>query len=802
MPSIWELFVRLSGDNSNFKQSFKESGGILTAFEQQAASSGAKILGALSFTALAAGALASAEKFQEAGFTIQRSTGASGERLAGLNQAFKDLYATSAKGADVIAASLSTITRETGAQGEQLEKLTKANLAFAKVTGTDVKEAIDSTQVVFKQWGVTAGEQAAKLDVLYKIQTLTGISTANLGAEMAAVGPTMRALGFSFNESVAFVGAFEEAGLKASDMVRGMNAAFVKWAEAGKDPKQALADLIEKLKDTKTAAAAANALIAAGFSARSVVAMADAVKRGALDIEDLTKKASDSAGAVDEMAKNTTTLGAEFTKLYRNVEKYLADPGPGLLSWLTKGIAGFNELASKIGVVTALLGGGRGAALALQSADADAAGMAAYDARMLKGQKFGFGTPPPGTGGADPNAVPATLKAGTLDTLVGVEILNKEEAAMKSLVSTLAEWRIKGRDVATVSSEISKILDVQANVDLPSVAQSVDVVAGTFDDALNPAIKQSEELMHALGIASVRELRAQYDAARRSTEALILLGAAQSDITASAEVMAARYKDLSVRLGEWDQQTQKVTKSHYDLGRELEQMSHRTFDSVERGIADMTAHWSWSLGNVKKMAQDFAADFLHIMLKGLLSPLEDAFAASMKKLGGMLANALGIGGNAASSGASAAGSAASSAGGAASSVGGAASGVMGIIGAVGAAVGAVSSVIGNFQMAGMNKSLDLIEHNTRYSMMYLGERADGGILGAIFKMSEQITWGPGVKAMEASRDILMDIRASLQGGGGGGKSAVTFNNCNFTGSPQQIADSIFTQAALAGVAFP
>jgi tape measure domain-containing protein len=46
------------------------------------------------------------------------------------------------------------------------------------------------------------------------------------------------------------------------------------------------------------------------------------------------------------------------------------------------------------------------------------------------------------------------------------------------------------------------------------------------------------------------------------------------------------------------------------------------------------------------------------------------------------------------------------------------------------------SVFQSFQFAAMNKSLDLIEHNTRYSMMYLGERKDGGILGVLFRIQE------------------------------------------------------------------
>lgn len=58
-------------------------------------------------------------------------------------------------------------------------------------------------------------------------------------------------------------------------------------------------------------------------------------------------------------------------------------------------------------------------------------------------------------------------------------------------------------------------------------------------------------------------------------------------------------------------------------------------------------------------------------------------------------------------------------GGGGGAAGSAVSGITGIVGAVGSVVSAVSGVIGNFQMAGMNKSLDLIEKSCRYTEIYL-----------------------------------------------------------------------------------
>src|ERR1035441_10249712 len=60
MASLWELFVQISGDNSGFKQSVKDSGDSLLGFDKLASDVGGRVAGYLSVTALAGGILASA----------------------------------------------------------------------------------------------------------------------------------------------------------------------------------------------------------------------------------------------------------------------------------------------------------------------------------------------------------------------------------------------------------------------------------------------------------------------------------------------------------------------------------------------------------------------------------------------------------------------------------------------------------------------------------------------------------------------------------------------------------------------
>jgi hypothetical protein len=57
----------------------------------------------------------------------------------------------------------------------------------------------------------------------------------------------------------------------------------------------------------------------------------------------------------------------------------------------------------------------------------------------------------------------------------------------------------------------------------------------------------------------------------------------------------------------------------------------------------------------------------------------------------------------------------------------------------------------------METSLNAIEHNTRFTMMFVGERADGGILGVSFRILEQLEFGNLVKATEDLRNKVWDV---------------------------------------------
>jgi hypothetical protein len=113
----------------------------------------------------------------------------------------------------------------------------------------------------------------------------------------------------------------------------------------------------------------------------------------------------------------------------------------------------------------------------------------------------------------------------------------------------------------------------------------------------------------------------------------------------------------------------------------------------------------------------------------------------------------------------------------------------GLLGNIFAGATAVSSIIGNFQQAHQETSLNAIEHNTRFSMMFLGERGDQGILGQTFKIADNTYWS--MKSLDTISVRLNSIfdKIGTVGGNGGGVTNIFIDSAAVSNSSADIMAS-------------
>lgn len=299
--------------------------------------------------------------------------------------------------------------------------------------------------------------------------------------------------------------------------------------------------------------------------------------------------------------------------------------------------------------------------------------------------------------------------------------------------------------IVPASERIPKIVQdaIQKNKDLEAAYKDLGITSKAELEKIAAEAEKNYQLIKESGTAAPRDI----DAAWVVHEEARIRAAKAAGETIPAEQLKALDKmkeqlegKLPEQTGKWSEWSKQVSTIVTDFSNE----AAKTLFDGELSWGEKGKKMLDSLG------QAFSRAFIEPATKALGDFISGALADLIggKGLGGVLdrITSIGEGFSKVFEGGSSIPGVGDVPGGGGPSIpggGGAAaigSGLAPWISAISGAVSAISSVIGNFQMAKQETSLNAIEHNTRYTMMYVGERADGGILGQLFKITENTRW--------------------------------------------------------------
>lgn len=235
----------------------------------------------------------------------------------------------------------------------------------------------------------------------------------------------------------------------------------------------------------------------------------------------------------------------------------------------------------------------------------------------------------------------------------------------------------------------------------------------------------------------------------------------ETSVNAKIEATTEFYK------GKTEEETKKLNEEIGNRIAEYERYRAGVVAKLEQLEADAKGPLD-RLGDLLKGVANSAAEaFLRLgseaLWSGIIEKIKErlastaivqAFDSFISSIAGKLAGALGFGGAAAGQAVS---GVAGAAGGAAGGLGQIGSAIVGqglsaTLGAVFGGISAVSGIIGNFQMRGMNKSLDLIEESTRYTA--IGTVGNAGIIDTL---RTYLPW------LEIISDFNFRVQADLLG---------------------------------------
>lgn len=287
--------------------------------------------------------------FDNVNDTIRVGTGASGESLQSMVDIAKRIGRSVPEEYSKIGSTVADLNTRLGLSGETLERVASQYLEAGRLLGQDVD--INKTTAAFSAFGLKGDEVSAAMDNLFRVSQATGVGMNELASAAQQAAPSMKTLGFSFEDTIAMVGAFDKAGLNSTAVMASLSKGLVTLAKKGEDPKQAFQRVTSEIQGflNKGNEAAALELASKIFGTRGAMQFVQAMKTGQLSAGDMMK----SIGATDDsilgLAEETMDFSEQWQLLKNRALEALEPLGSAVFTWLGDTVAEllpkFQELA-------------------------------------------------------------------------------------------------------------------------------------------------------------------------------------------------------------------------------------------------------------------------------------------------------------------------------------------------------------------------------------------------------------------------------------------------------------------------
>ena len=316
-----------------------------------AATAGAGIL--VGAGAVAAGLYAIGASFDDAFDGIRIGTGKTGTELETLQNDMKAVAGTVPASFGDAGKAITVFSQKLGLSGAPLQTLSSQVLELSRMTKTDLSGNLTAVTDVLNNFGVGAGEQSGKLDLLFRASQASGVSVAELAGTMSGAGVVLREVGLNFDQSAAFLATLAKAGVDAGDVMPALSKSLAVAAKNGKDASAVFSETFNAIKGAPDDVAASGIALDV-FGAKAGPKLAALIREGKLSFEDMQKAIAGggetilgaSADTQDfaeklTMLKNRVFLAIEpiATRVFNKIGEVMDDLGPKveqLTKWMTE----------------------------------------------------------------------------------------------------------------------------------------------------------------------------------------------------------------------------------------------------------------------------------------------------------------------------------------------------------------------------------------------------------------------------------------------------------------------------------
>jgi TP901 family phage tail tape measure protein len=284
-------------------------------------SGAAKVAGAgilVGAGAVAAGLFEIGSSFDEAFDNIRIGTGATGPALEGLQNDMKAVAGAVPTSFGDAGKAITVFSQKLGLTGAPLQTLSSQVLELSRMTGTDLGGNLTAVTDVFNNFGVGAGEQSGKLDLLFRASQASGVSVAELAGTMSGAGVVLREVGLSFDQSAGFLATLAKAGVDAGDVMPALSKSLATAAKQGKDASTVFTDTFNAIKGAPDDVAGAGVALDV-FGAKAGPKLAALIREGKLSYEEMTAAIAGGGDTILGASGDTQDFAEKLTMLKNRV---------------------------------------------------------------------------------------------------------------------------------------------------------------------------------------------------------------------------------------------------------------------------------------------------------------------------------------------------------------------------------------------------------------------------------------------------------------------------------------------------
>lgn len=603
--SKWTAFSQkmqeVSDKTGKLGKSFSTVGGVLT-----------KTVTA-PIVAVGAGAVKSSMEVENGMNRIIKITGATGKTAASLRTAYEGAAKSVSGSLDDIATAVGEVHQRLNLNGKDAQKAAEQFVKFAKVTDTDVGDAIQKVTRMMGDANIPAKQYSKVLDYLTKASQKTGASVDDLAEAVTRYGAPMRSLGVSTKQSIAMFANWEKAGVTTEKAFAGMRIAISGWMKDGKDAGTEFQKTVKGIQDGTISTAQAMEI----FGKKGGPDMIDAIKQGRFNLDDFTKALGNTKGALNDTYNNSLSasdkLKLEMNKLKVSSAGFGASILKSTMPAITRTLDSVSKLAEKFsklpqpvqdsiikfGLFAATLGpvaSGMGKVFETTSKVTDVLGK--LGGKMAAKEVAGLGT-------AATNATPALEgaagAAGTLgETAAGTGASTAVLGASLGSIATVALPVAGG--VAAIALAVKSYKDQQdeANKATDNAVQKADTLGRSVDTLSSKvsAIKSSYQ-------DNIAKVQANADVARNLNDRLQNLVKTQGDTKGGQEQIAKMVEKLNQLVPglnlQYDAQNNKLSETNKQIKDHIKNMVEEAKSAAQQNV--LTQYYEKQYQAQYKLAQ-------------------------------------------------------------------------------------------------------------------------------------------------------------------------------------------------------